>query len=185
MGRKPPQIRTRFTGGDDVPDLELPFPQAWLDFGEAEFHALAVHLQFLRFAIRKLGQGNACGCSILISPCIFECPAAISSLLRRTAFAGTFTWHDWLPYWAASRACPKEQPSGANALGSVVPKAQAAHRIAANAAASGFKLVERSVSPVSSQRRPSRAAHRRSILVSCDRRGTKRSKSRRTREAAD
>jgi hypothetical protein len=50
MGRQTPQIRMRFTGGDDVPDLELPFPQAGLDFGEAEFHALAVHLQILRFA---------------------------------------------------------------------------------------------------------------------------------------
>jgi hypothetical protein len=40
----------RFPGRNDVPDLELPFPQAGFDLGEAEFNALAFHIQILRIA---------------------------------------------------------------------------------------------------------------------------------------
>jgi hypothetical protein len=50
MSRQTHQIRMRFPGRDGVPDLELPFPQAGFDQDEAEFNALAVHMQILRFA---------------------------------------------------------------------------------------------------------------------------------------
>jgi hypothetical protein len=110
MGRKPPQIRARFTGGDDVPDFEFPFPQAGLDFGEAEFHALAVHLQFLRFAPRKMGQGNACGCSILISPCIFECPSAISGCREEQRSPAPIAWLNMIGFHIALR-CPLAERS--------------------------------------------------------------------------
>lgn len=50
MGSQTHQVRSRFPGRDGVPNLELPFPQAGFGLDEAEFNALAVHMQILRFA---------------------------------------------------------------------------------------------------------------------------------------